>query len=492
MGDREDVVVGSACPECGHDVSVLEDVKRKWTHRSRVLPRIGWVVLCLGLIGYLVWGGQYHSYQQLASENRTQQVTAGWWNQASFTPADVGMTNSDEASYFSTRDLRDAIDGDEDALGRIALKIGEAGAHNREAAINTFGPVGHVKFGWREPYGSKGSRQDYRFGGMLFTMGEDIMLQDIRDDESVGHDSYHWSWGEGGWDFWPRIGYKEISQADELYLNGAVRRGWAVDLVGVFGLVSMCLVGAWVIGLVLGVVGVSKIKWRRLRYGLFALLLVSAGVVSLVDVDRTNYRMGENSQGGTLTEAFSVDDLDTVVADELALIAFCEQLLELVPSDERDEMLLAQAWEFVPGDKAEVRARPSYRRVYVSVGSRFGSPLGNTLAWIQFERRVFEDVDGAYVERSPMGRSRWEQFSQRGTIDIGWGPVEKQSGLSLSVFGWVSIGVMIWMIWAVLHWVARIVFRRVQKRRVGRNECVFCAYPLTQAGSQARYPEVES
>lgn len=483
MGDQDNAVDGSACPECGEDVCVLEDLDRKWTHRSRMMPRIGWAVLCLGLLVYWVWMGSLNTYQISAAKMAQQSSQQRWWNQASFTPSQMSWDNNHDVLYLSTQDLQDAADGDQASIEHVIQGLSKAAIHNQKPE-GSFGTVDQVKFVWHEPYGSMGSSHHYRFGGTLVWISKGIMLQDIRDDESVGHDSYHWSWGESGWTFWPSIGYDKISEAENEYENGAVIESWSVNLLGVFQLISFCLVIAWIVGLGIGLTGVSAETKRKIRIVIFASLLMAAAILSLIIAERTVYRKGENSQGGTESNAFLIDDLNDIVQDQDALRSLCQDLLELVPSGQQEEMLLAQAWEILPLDQDKAVASPSYRRMYAS--------MGNSLAWIQFQQRAFEHAEEAYKVQDLPERTMWEQFSQRGSIDLRWGPLKKQSELSFNLIGWISIGVIFWMIWASLQAIARFIFRRVQKRRVAQKQCVFCTYPLTQAGMQARYPQVES
>jgi len=468
MDDLTNIV----CPECGGDVCVVHDTARGWTHRSRVLPRMTWAVVCLGLIGYWVSIGQYSA--ALTPANTTnQQARNNRWIAATLNPLELGLGVGEDYVYVSAQDLRDAIDGDEDVLVSVAQKFGEAEEYNRKNKDSSTS-IERVQFAWHEPYGSIGSLRRFSFGKSLLWLSESIMLEDIRDHDSVGRSQSSGSWGEGGWSFWPRFGYTDITR------DGAVTRSWDVNLVGIFQLVSVCLVGAWLIGLAIGLIGLSKEKRFKVRCGVFIVLLISAGLVSWGEAWVYTFERGESSQDIALSGAWTLDYLDSVIADEDKMSLFCKDLLGLIPAGYGEDLLLAQAWDYAPVSRQVID--PSEKTVVL---------------WIRYTLLIgyygyqFEHVDEAR-EIQQVDGTIWDGLIDYGMLRLRWGPLERQSTLSIGVFSWISIGVVFWMLWTMTHWVSRLVFGRIQKRRVRRNQCIICAYPLTQEATQARYPEVGS
>jgi hypothetical protein len=463
MDDLANIV----CPECGGDVCVVHDTARGWMHRSRVLARVAWVVLCLGLIGYWVSIGQYSS--ALTPANTTsQQARSNRWIDATLNPSIMGAEVGEDLVYVSAQDLRDAIDGDEDALVSVAQKFGEAAEYNRRNKDSS-ALIERVQFAWHEPYGTFGSLRRYRFGRSLLWLSESIMLEDIRDHDSVGRALSQRSWDEGGWFFWPRFGHTNITR------DGAITRSWDVDLVGVFQLVCVCLAGAWLIGLAVGLIGLSKKKRFTVRCGVFIVLLISAGLVSWSEASVYTYERGESSQDIALSGAWTLDYLDGVIADENKMSLFCQDLLGLIPDGYGEDLLLAQAWDYVPVSRQVID--PSKKAVVLWI---------KYTLLIEYHGYQFEHVDEAREIQQLLDGSMWDRLIKSGMLSLRWGPLERQSTLSIGVFTWISIGVVFGMLWTMTHWVSRLVFGRIQKRRVRRAQCIFCAYPLSDEGKRAR------
>jgi len=460
------------CPECGEDVCTTRDTARGWTHRSRVIPRILWAVLCLGLIGYWVSIGQWSFVQGERRLNLPQPYT-GSVGQI-FTSLNPFNISDQTTTYLSTQDMRDAIDGDEDALNKARDKFGGAHANNQ---ADTFGGslIHTVVFGWKEPYGSISSNRGTNFGGVLFLHQYSAKLKDVRDTNSIGHNQYRWSWGEGGWSVFPQLGHTNITH------DGAVIRSWSVNLIKLFGVLSVCLVLAWIVVLVGVRLGVSAVRKRSLQAALYLTLLVLAGFLGSSNVSFFDRVQSNHSQDVAQSQAYQVDELIQVASDDSALIALCQELLDLVPVQETD-LLLSQAWTFTPSP-VNKWTKPTTDRLHVSIG--YQGML------VSYEKRVYQVRDGETIparHRKPF----WDGIRDFGIVAAHWGPIENQKSLSVGLFHLLSIGVLFWLAWRVLHWGARMVLVLVQKRRVMRNQCVYCAYPLTQEATQARYPEAGS
>ncbi len=469
MDDGSENIV---CPECGEDVCITRDTARGWTHRSRVLPRIVWIAAILGLVGYWVSIGQLNFVRGEKGMNHVPPT-------ANIVPrihTSLDPTNivGNTVTYVSTQDLRDAIGGDADALGKVRDKLNEAHTINQ---TKTYGgnQVETVVFGWQEPYGTFGSYQQYQFGGTLLWLAERIMVQDVRDPDSIGRNMYQGDWREGGWSFFPRLGYTRITH------DGAVSRSWHVSLVNLFGVVSVGIVSAWLIVLPGRWFGLSLVCKRWFRLALFLSILVLFVLLSGIRSERKEYTRGNYSQDIAQSQVYSVDELGRAAADESALTVLCQELLDLVPAQETD-LLLAQAWTFKPS-VGKQWAKPVTDRLHVSIG-RQGM-------LVSYEKRVYQVQDGEDIP-ARYRPSFWRDIQYSGMMPMLWGPIENQKILGVGIFRLISIGVLFWLIWRVLHWGARMVLVLVQKRRVLRNQCVFCAYPLTQEATQARYPEVGS
>ncbi|MDF1810380.1 MAG: hypothetical protein P1U42_11865 [Phycisphaerales bacterium] len=393
------------------------------------------------------------------------------------------MNDKDESiSYISTLDVRDAIDGDDYAIQRVAEKLSEASRLNRDLDDPT-GSITRVQFVWHEPYGTKTSFRQFLFAGSLFSQGETVMLKDFRDEDSIGLGPDGSMWDEDSWTFWPTLSHRDVSHADKGYQNGALVRWWNVSLVGIFQLISVCFVGTWLVGFVVTLIGASKIKWRRARYGVFTVLLVFACVVGFFGVSHSENIHESYIQSGDLSGTYTIGYLDRLVADETKLIPFCQELLQLVPEGYESELLLAQSWASM--EPVSGHDQLSYRHEWLSIG--------HFLILVNSGSYSFENTEESHWIRDLIDQSGWwKELRREGSISMEWGPIDRQSFLSFNLAGWLAIGVLLWLVWVTMHWVSRIVFRRVQQRRVKLKQCIFCRYPLTQEGLLARYPQVES
>ncbi|MGJ8636639.1 MAG: hypothetical protein ACSHX5_07320 [Phycisphaerales bacterium] len=455
------------CPECGGDVCEIHSTKRGWAHRSRMIPRLVWIVLCLGLIGYWVFTGYIENVRGFTAPVGLHQQQST----RVATSLNPSYRADEHPTFVSTQDLRDAIQGDADAMNTVREKITEA--HRFTQSSDTKRRVESVRFGWKETLGSHDSSRAYQFGGLLWNTYHSSKLQDVRDRSSVGHDQYRWSWGEGGWTFFPQLGKRTISQ------DGAVNDAWSINLINVFRLFSVCLV----IGCVLGYAGKRlRIPLLRTKYSCVILMMIlfcSAFAYSALtpkDFDRVS---GSMMQDSIVSDIYLVEELNTVVADDAQLVQLCEDLLALIPPTENNELLLSQAWIY--GKSQQQWARPTT--------DSFGFGISRFAQVLRYEKRSYKDrgVDEQIPEIYQ--RSLWQSIHGSGNLGFQWGPIDSQKSLRVDLFTIVSIAVLFWFIWRICHWSARAVLRRVQKRRVLRNQCIFCSYPLTAQALNARYPQ---
>ncbi|MBO6513911.1 MAG: hypothetical protein JJ974_08110 [Phycisphaerales bacterium] len=454
------------CSECGGDVCETRSTKRNWTHRSRMIPRLVWIALCLGLIGYWVSIGYIENvrgYTRPVGLHQQQSTRVATTLNPSYR-ADIHPT------FVSTQDLRDAIQGDADAMNTVREKITEAHLFTQSSGSNM--PVESVRFGWKETLGSYTTSRSYQFGGSLWSVYQSVKLQDVRDRSSIGHDQYRWSWGDGGWTFFPQLGEQTITQ------DGAVNDAWSINLLNIFRLFSMCLVIGYVLSSAGKLLRVPLLRTKHTCVILMMALFCSAFVYTAFtprDFDRVS---GSMMQDSFQSEVYLVDELNTVVADDAHLIQLCEDLLALITPNESNELLLSQAWTYKKSQQQW--ARPTT--------DSFGFGISRFAQVLRYEKRSYKDrgVDEQIPEmyQQPL----WKSIHGSGNLGFQWGPIDSQKSLRVDLFTIVSIAVLFWFIWRICHWSARAVLRRVQKRRVLRNQCIFCSYPLSAQAVNARYP----
>ncbi len=433
-----------------------------------MIPRIVWAVVCLGLIGLWVYNGQQISSRHQMQMRSAPQSQAPIKNPISLNPS--GRVHH-APEYLSAQDLRDAINGDEQAKAAVRKMIAEARLGDSNLGLSYV--IESVEFGWKESVGSYTTSQHHRFGGQLWRWGHSVKLQDIRDLDSVGHDQYRFSWGEPGWSFFPHLGKNTLTQ------NDAVSDVWHVSLINVFGLLSLCLVIGWSVGFIGRWLGVPVIRCRLFVWVCVLLLIALAGVYAIntpLTFEQTNESYSF-SQGQS--KSYSMKELIGMESEDAELVKLCQKMLDILPPTDQDDYLLGQGWVY--GLSPQKWAQSQSDRVYWAISHNW--------MLLRYSRITFIDIKPDEQIPDRYHRSVWKNFVEQGILTLQWGPIEDQRTASLGVLTLASIGVLFTLIWKCTHWVARFALGRVQKRRVRRSACIYCAYPLTQAGLQARYPE---
>ncbi len=472
-----------ACPECGKDVCVLHDTKRKWTHRSRVIPRIVWAAACLGLIGYWVSTGRVHFVQDEV-DVLIQSYGGAPVGQipTSFQPEFGYLDDPELVLFVSKIDLQEAMGGDPEAMSHVLAKLREAVVYNEHLDEGGL-TIKSVVFGWKESYGSYYSSTSYFFGGPLLMFSSGKMVPDMRDLDTVGRYWYQGDWGAGGLLLFPRLGYRTSLH------DGAANQEWSISLIGVFGIFSMVFILVWVAGIIAGLVGVRVAGRRSIQVGLFFVLFVAVAATSYFGVYQyTSLRAG--AYGDIVqSKVYSIAEMEALTGDENEAMKLIEDLLGLFATNPQGpnglgyagEELLAQFWS---RDLANVKNWPQ------TTNDRFDLLIGYGWPLLNYERLNYIDLQDGQEVTVLVHDSTWEYFRKRGMLTLRWGPPEHRASLSIGIVTWISIGVLFWLIWKFVHWCARFIIGRVQKRRVIGNQCIFCAYPLTQEATQARYPQV--
>jgi len=180
-----------------------------------------------------------------------------------------------------------------------------------------------------------------------------------------------------------------------------------------------------------------------------------------------------------LFERYSNEELEQAVSDDAKLVELCHRLLGALPSTQFDEMLLMR--------------KPIYLNVFQKwaepQSAYFSLAVSDWWPLVGYRRIAYPQLKPEEKIRDHHRRSFWKDLVEEGVLTLQWGAIEDQRTASLGVFTLASIGVLFTLIWKSCHWVSRFFLARVQKRRVRCEVCIYCAYPLTQAGVQARYPE---
>jgi len=453
-----------------------------------MIPRIVWALACLGLIGYWASIGQVVAFQNQMQYWADPQIPIHRsFFQSDFAYDFRGNQREFDQVVVSTQDLRDAIGGEERARDLLRQKINVENFYDRIGGFNGIF-YSSVHLGWMKTEGVSVSNRWYSFGGSLWASDKFMFVYDVRDSSSVKDfpnfssraDVSSLSLGSSQWFIYPKMGMRRVSQ------SGAKSETWTVDLVNVFGLLSLCVLCSWLICIICCFLRVAKVEKRYFGQIIMLFLVSGIAVYSLLNSNADSYT--SYSSWGYLGRAptnysneYSINQLNQALADDEKLIELCQKLLADIPVSHKGEMLLTELW-LGEGDDTGV-SDPVPETDYVSIS------IGHRWQLIGYQRLTYVDLIPEQIIPDRHFRSLWNDFVEHGMLTLQWGPIEDQRTARLGVIALASIGMLFTLIWKCAHSIARFALGRVQKRRVRRSACIYCAYPLTQAGLQARYPE---
>tara|TARA_R110002072_G_scaffold42064_1_gene117317 strand:- start:20477 stop:21679 length:1203 start_codon:yes stop_codon:yes gene_type:complete len=385
-----------------------------------------------------------------------------------FLQPNLGYRSTIESDYISSKVLQSAIAGDAQALNAVREQFADV----KQSMVVDGENVEYINFSWRETSGSIVSSRQLRFGGLLWASGHRVDLKDVRDEHSVGINRYSTRWDDSGWSFNPLVSKTVITR------DGAVSDWLYVNPVSVFGLLSVCLVCTWLVAM-----GGQRLVGVHLRKGYILMGLLIAALLYSMSQPRDSkfdsmimFTAIDNRVGGT----YWYEELDQSVSDDAKLIELCRKLLEALPYSQSDEMILRRDTLYM---------RSFFQHWAEPQSAYFSLAISDRWPLVGYQRISYPEHKPEEKIPDRHRRSVWNDFAEQGILTLQWGPIEDQRTASLGVFTLASIGVLFTLIWKFTHWVARFALGRVQKRRVRRSACIYCAYPLTQAGVQARYPE---
>lgn len=451
------------CPECGGDTCVLSDLRRKWNHPSRVVPRIIWIVLFLGVMGYWV-SQELWSYTSWTNATQMHQQTR---NVSSLSP--WGGFADQVPVYTSTNDLMAAIEGDQTAVVQIRELLQHAVDHaDKDADLPD---LESVRFGLKKLDGSINETVMYRFGGQWVMRSHTNMIPDVRDPNSeYSQDSYG---VREDWGFFPRISYwfSEI--------GGHLQRSFVIDYITILGVLGVCMGLAWMICLIGRCCRIGYFRKRLVWGGLVMVLFLVSAVVALIDVQPQTFRASTAYDDVSLSNKYDLDSIRSITLDEDAVVEWSRDILALVPSDHKTELLVGQLLEF---DSSFRDSRTLAEHEALSIGLRRFAPI------FEWRKTVYPDEIAEEDLPTPFRVHFFRGIVERGALQSRWGTKRATSFVSLHIVNLALMPAVFYWLWVLLHWTSRRILARVQKRRVLRNQCIFCSYPLTAQAVNARYP----
>jgi len=452
-----------ACPECGGDVCVLHQTSRGWTHWSKVIPRILWVLTFAGLVAYWVSIGQWDFSEQSGGAMRR----AGGQQFSSLTPWPVSIDQ--HPGYISTTDLVSAIDGDQEALKAVTSNL-------RQAIFifdddESWTRPESVKFGLKATNGTQYTTRQYSFGGAWYGYSRSDTVTDLRDPDSIDLNPY--TEESIRWGVFPSLQYSKT------YTGGSRQVNHRISVYTIFGVLSVCMVLAWVIRWIGVRCRVPGLDRKRAWAVLTVIFFLGAACTAMLTYQTNSHEYSNAYQDIALSPLYTIEELREATDSPAGTVELCKSILELIPESHSGDLFIGQLWSL-----AKTPPDPSTSPVV----QWFRAGVGRQYTLIRWENRTYPETVAEDDLPDPYRRSFWWGLHNQGVALLYWGPPRSASSASIAIFTLTLFPVFFYWIWVLYHWAARIVLSRVQRRRMLRNECVFCGYPLTAQAVNARHP----
>ena len=507
------------CSECGHDVRTLRSLKQKWSHRSRVIPRVIWIVLVSVLVGYgLYSGGWQYSVRPMSMALGSMN----WGGQSS----SLSRTALDEDTrYLGLADLEVAIGGaDERVVAQVEETLARLDEQIREAVdrydlieageVKGATPEG-VQFGLKEARGMRVEETAYSFLGRWLAVGYSDRLSDISDPgafEEFAHlvtPVVHWS-------IRPSLQYSRT-------LPGGYRQVTVtLSLWSILGVLSVCMVLTACIRW-LGRRSVVKNRARGVyrlcdwRWGAMVIclvLFVGAGVIALVGAKPSTMVISHAYQDIAMSPVYSIDELRAAMVDPEKARAIGQVIVDLIP-DLRlkqeegirageigignlgngyvyipdEEMLVGQLWQYESPAGAGLNGSPTIAAGGVAENRSLNVSIGPWFRLLGWNKQVYPTQEAVVAYSGVDFFETWRNLSEFGMLTVRWTGRLSRTRISLRPTSLVLLPMLLYWVWRGLHGTSRLLIRLKERRRERRNQCIYCAYPLSHEGTLARYPD---
>lgn len=455
-----------SCPECGGDVCVLKQLDVSRFHRSRVASAVLWSIFLLILASIWVWNGAWES----SSRTATLRTFVG----SEFRTAFVPWYPIDDESpvYLSSKDMHRAILGNEASIeivqGTLQTIIDRVDAKHGVAGLEG------VRFSFKHKQAHYMAYSTFSLAGGWVSFVRTKTLLDIRDVNSIDKNPVI-GWEKLTWDYFPRLTRTRLKSDTT---NGRVTIfQYDIYYLTITGVLSICMLGAWGIRWAGRKIGLRIAQKKYMWSSTVAVLMGFCMLGALLNNDSGSSRSTVTSQSTPISQMYSIETLRESVLDASKLNEWCTAVLDIIPPDQDQELLLGQLWVF---DSATSNSSYEYTADSVEFTITDAFPLAR---W--GHTRFGDHVGSEDVQSS----SEWFPFRsllENGTISMLWGTSRQPSYMFLNVVNMALIVVSLYWLWAALLWISRLVLIRIQKRRVRRDQCIFCRYPLTEEGRNAR------
>ena len=466
----ESKIAVNVCPECGSDVSVLRDTTRNWTHTSRMSASIIWLVIVLGLVGYWLFLGAWESTQTQINN----RITLG--SEFRFALAPWSMPTDSDFGFLSSDELIGTIDGDEDALNRVKdtlqLAVNDAVLTNQDK----YGLLG-IKYGLIEPAAYISSYADYTLGGDWVTMTTSDSILDVRNLDSMDSNRV-FDWEDADWEFFPVLSYSKRSSDTT---SGSTKNFVIqVDYLTILGVLSVCVIFVWVFHWTASRAGWNALGKRTIRIALIAAMFLLCTAVTMLTPQKQISRSSTTSIQSLISPAYSLDELGEIAQDSVQAIGWATEILSMYPEDQQEDMMLGQYRVFDQDLDTSVYEM-GFERSEILIGNRF-----DLFTW---GRASFQNgFPQSNLPKPHSIESKLRSLHYEGALVYIWGPPRSVSFVRIKIVHLALIGMTLYLFWVSLQLISLLIFKGVQRRRVRRDQCIFCAYPLTSEARIARNP----
>jgi len=463
MNDDTDIGAGGdvvVCPECGENVRI--------TARTG-MPRRGWVwILPKAIVALMILGVFALSLPGIRSSAGIGFSARSWTTPRMM----VGVATPDPAILLC--DVRAMRDGDKQLRHQIIDTLGK-----KLRNLDDMLWEGRVRFVGVEPMGFSQEVSDYG----LFVSGCRVQSSSVLSDvlNPASWDVDRATPVLPGVSFWPYGYMKQISAHDHAY----TRSIW-FDYIDVVAVIASCWLVVWVLGLVLARCGMRPRHPRGLAVlVILGLLGVYVGVSALYP-SHQHYLMvvGEAHQSS-------------------GWIAY-ETLMDEIESSESESELNedGQMWEalaavnsanpesgFLLGLQFDIGHDTDTTWWWVNLGSLIELCSGSTDSMMRRDDSADETVVETPVE---FGRGIDIHLENGQSVVMKWTDNKQVRTIRIEPMTLALLLASVLWIWKLSHWAVRVWVDRQTRHRVQRNQCIFCAYPLSEEARIARSSDIRT
>lgn len=434
------------CPECGGDVCVTRELVRRWTHPTYLIPVIFWALtLCIVLAITSPWGNEWMG------------KTGIWTNES---PIGRELNGTPNKPPLQLSVVRAAADGDLEAqretIGLIRSRLDWYGPiePDEKLVFIATGLAGIIHRQFR-----------YGYGADWFTYWSNTTVDNMSDPDHS--DMRNDSLSETSFRLYPPE-YMRIEQDDSRTVYQTF------SMLGALTFLSVCMIVIFMTEHALRIFGFSFN--RRSKKIVLAILLLGAVSLSIVyPSDTSTFYSGT---GGVKQRS------DLLDRDELlAYLSDTNSQRSLVD-------LIADSFESVQETDSHVNLW--LESSYSSAISYWTASAGLPYQLYWFKRKSYFERQSDTAYQRPIDPPASAIAGQRTTLNklSGWelrlGGKKALYSVGVSPSTVALLTVAFYWFWKLAHGGGRRWMAMIQRKRVKRNQCIFCAYPLSPEALSAR------